>query len=416
LSRWQLFSTRIDIIESIQLMQHILIVWELGGNLGHLARLHLTAQELARRGTKVTFAVRNYAGAAPWLAARGWPCVPAPRTTSHGWDTTSPVGHADWFMCEGFEQAGQIQALIRDWAVVIEHLKPDALLLDFAPSATYAAHYLQLPYLVSSVGFCAPPYFDKAACFRPWEPQSVQKAQAADDKLKPVFSALRQRLGFLAAADLQALYPAQAVRLCTFPEMDHFADRTPGAAYTGVLWDESASLPSVQWAGAGHKKVFCYLNGPVHHVTPLLEVLKKHQHDAIVVAPHVPPNKAADYASAHLQVFAQPVSVRALLREADVTVTHGGVGLVGQSLCAGVPLLLLSQHAEQALLARRMVQQHFGVATFRATAQDLLEQKLDAVLENDAIKSEAQQFAQRQQHFSTQDAAKHSVAPWLEKI
>jgi hypothetical protein len=396
-------------------MRHILIVWELGGNLGHLARLHLTAQTLAEKNIQVTFAVRNFADAAPWLAARGWPCVPAPRTASHGWDTTVPVGHADWFLCEGFEQTGQVQTLVSEWAALIESLKPDAILLDFAPAATYAAHYLQVPYLVSSVGFCVPPYFDKAACFRPWEPSSLQQAQAADERLKPVFGALRQLLGSHAAADLQALYPPQTIRLCTFAEMDHFADRTPGASYTGVLWDESASLPFVQWSGVGHKKVFCYLNGPAHNVTPLLEVLKKNQHDAIVVAPQLPPNMVAHYASAHMQVFAQPVSLKALLPTADTTVTHGGVGLVGQSLCAGVPLLLLSQHAEQALLARRIARQHFGLATFRATNQDLLEQKLEAVLHNGDIKSEVQKFAQVQTAFSTKEAAQNSVAPWLEK-
>jgi hypothetical protein len=396
-------------------MRHILIVWELGGNLGHLARLHLTAQTVAEKNIQVTFAVRNYTTAAPWLAARGWPCVPAPRTASHGWNAIAPVGHADWFLCEGFEQTGQVETLVSEWAAVIESLKPDAILLDFAPAATYAAHYLQVPYLVSSVGFCVPPYFDKAACFRPWEPQSLAQAQVADERLKPVFGALRQLLGSHAAEDLQALYPPQAVRLCTFAEMDHFADRAPGTAYTGVLWDESASLPLVQWSGAGHKKVFCYLNGPAHNVTPFLEVLKRHKHDAIVVAPHLPPSMAADYASAHMQVCVQPVNLKAFLPWADVTVTHGGVGLVGQSLCAGVPLLLLSQQAEQALLARRMVQQHFALATFRATAQDLLEQKLGAVLESEAIKSEVQTFAQRQKLFSTKEAAQNSVAPWLEK-
>ena len=397
-------------------MRHILIVWELGGNLGHLARLHLTAQALAEKGIQVTFAVRNYADAAPWLAERGWPCVKAPRTASHGWDTSTPVGHADWFLCEGFEQRDQVQTLVHEWAVVMDRLQPDALLLDFAPFATYAAHYLQVPYLVSSVGFCVPPYFDKAACFRPWEPLSLQQAQAADERLKPVFGALRQLLGPRAATDLQALYPLQAVRLCTFAEMDHFADRTPGAAYTGVLWDESASLPSVQWSGVGHKKVFCYLNGPAQHVTPLLQILKKHPHDAIVVAPHLPPSVVADYASARMQVFVQPLSVKALLPWADATVTHGGVGLVGQSLCAGVPLLLLSQHAEQALLARRIAQQHFGLANFRATDHDLLEQKLQAVLDSGDIKSAVQKFAQRQTAFSTQEAAQHSVAPWIGKV
>jgi UDP:flavonoid glycosyltransferase YjiC (YdhE family) len=397
-------------------MRHILIVWELGGNLGHLARLHLTAQTLAENNIKVTFAVRNYAHAAPWLVTRGWPCVPAPRTVLHGWDTTAPVGHADWFLCEGFERADQVQTMVREWAVLIESLNPDAVLLDFAPSATYAMHFLQVPYLISSVGFCVPPYFDKAACFRPWEPLSIERAQTADARLKPVFEALRRLLGTHAAADMQALYLPQAVRLCTFAEMDHFADRTLGAQYCGVLWDDSANLPLVQWAGVGHKKVFCYLNGPVHQVTPLLEVLKKHKHDAIVVAPHLPEGMVAGYANAHLQVFAHAVSVKALLPLADLTVTHGGVGLVGQSLCAGVPLLLLSQQAEQALLARRVVQQHFGLATFRATEQSLLEQKLQAVLESGVIKLEVQKFAQRQQKFSTQDAARYSVAPWIEKI
>jgi UDP:flavonoid glycosyltransferase YjiC (YdhE family) len=394
-------------------MRHVLIVWELGGNLGHLARLHLTARALERKGAKVTFAARNYDLAATWLAARGWHCVRAPHTESNGWETTTPVGHADWFMCEGFDQPAQVQALVQEWSCLVDQLQIDAMLLDFAPFATYAAHYLQVPYLVSSVGFCVPPYLDQPACFRPWDAQAVARSQEADTKLKLVFEALRVTLGPRAATDMKALYLPDVVRLCTFAQMDHFADRTQGSLYTGVLWGESQRLPGAQWCGSKGRKIFCYLNGPAQDVAAFLGVLKKHKHDAIVVAPQLPENLVADYASPNLQIFLQPVKVQTLLPLADVTVTHGGVGLVGQSLCAGVPLLLIAQHAEQALLARRLAQQQLGLATFRATQPNVLEQKLDAVLHDENILAEVEIFALQQRGFSTDDAAENSVASWF---
>jgi UDP:flavonoid glycosyltransferase YjiC (YdhE family) len=397
-------------------MRHILIVWELGGNRGHLARLHLTARALAKKGAQITFAVRNYADAAPWLVARGWACVQAPQTALHGWNVSTPVGHADWFMCEGFDQPGQVQVLIQAWSALTEQLQVDAMLLDFAPFAAYAAHYLQVPYLVSSVGFCVPPYFDQPACFRPWDGQAVNQSQIAHAQLSFAFKALRTTLGPRAATDMQALYKPDVVRLCTFAEMDHFADRTPGSVYTGVIWDDSERLPSANWAGSKSRKIFCYLNGPVQDIRPFLDVLKKHKYDGIVVAPQLTENLVAEYTGAGLQIFLQPVNVQTLLPLADLTVTHGGVGLVGQSLCAGVPLLLIAQHAEQALLARRVAQQHLGLATFRAAQPDVLDQKLDAVLQSEKIHVEVARFALQQQGFSTRDAAGNSVASWFNKV
>jgi UDP:flavonoid glycosyltransferase YjiC (YdhE family) len=397
-------------------MRHVLIVWELGGNLGHLSRLHLIASALAYLKINVTFAVRNYPLAAPWLAARGWPCLQAPQLASNQWDSTIPVGHADWYVCEGFDQPAQVQTWLGSWAALVEQNPCDALLLDFAPAAVYAAHYLQLPYMVSSVGFCVPPYFHQAACFRPWDLQAVQQAQAAHAHLPAMFGALRKLLGPQAAVDLEALYPPHAVQLCTFKHIDHFADRSEDANYAGVLWNTAQDVPQTTWhpsKGAG-KKVFCYLNGAVEHTHPLLDALKKHACEVIAVVPHWPKDRVDAYATEHFQVHTQPVNVQALLPDADAVVTHGGVGLVGQSLCAGVPLLLLAQHAEQALLARRVAQHSFGLATYRSTDTQLLADRLDALLHDPRFGVATRAFANQHPNYSPNEAAHSAMAAWVE--
>jgi hypothetical protein len=393
-------------------MQHVLIVWELGANLGHLGRLHLTANALVAQGKKVTFAVRNYSAAAPWLAARGWPCVQAP-VPEGDWGARVPVGHADWYLCDGFDKPGAAHRLIQQWADVVEKIQPDAMLLDFAPTAIYAAHFLQLPYLVSSVGFCVPPYFDRVACFRPWDATAQGRAEDAHIYLHTIFGTLQRQLGPRAATSLAQLYPPKLVRMCTFAEMDHFEGRAPDTSYLGVLWDDTGLNFKASWQGMGSKKIFCYLNGEADLATPILKTLQKQNYEVIAVAPRLPAQAVLHYATRQCQVLTEPVNVGVLLPHCDAVVTHGGVGLVAQSLCAGVPVFVLAQHAEQALLARRVVQQKMGVATFKATDKALLEQKMQTLLDAQDVRLAAQNFALRYEGFSTQQVAQFSVAVGL---
>jgi hypothetical protein len=396
-------------------MQHVLIVWELGANLGHLGRLHLTANALVAQGKKVTFAVRNYSAAAPWLAARGWHCVQAPLPEGD-WGARIPMGHADWYVCDGFDKPGAAHRLIQQWADVVEKTQPDAMLLDFAPTAAYALHFLQLPYLVSSVGFCVPPYFDKVASFRPWDATAQRRAEDAHGYLHTVFKTLQTQFGPRAATSLAQLYSPNLVKMCTFAELDHFEGRAPDTSYLGVLWDDAGLHCNASWQGIGGKKVFCYLNGEADLVTPVLETLQKQDYEVIAVAPRLPAQAVQHYTTQQCQVQTEPVNVGALLPDCDAVVTHGGIGLVGQSLCAGVPVFVLAQHAEQALLARRVAQQKMGVATFKARDKAVLEQKMHVVLHAQDMRLAAQKFALQYKEFSTRKAAQFSVAAGLQAL
>ena len=60
-------------------MQPVLVVWEHGGNLGHLARLLPVARALRERGHAVVFAVAQPRAVAPLLAGAGVTIVQAPQ-------------------------------------------------------------------------------------------------------------------------------------------------------------------------------------------------------------------------------------------------------------------------------------------------------------------------------------------------
>jgi hypothetical protein len=59
-------------------LSSILLVWQLGGNLGHIMRLRTLSRGLRARGHDVTFAFEDMRGAAQ-LIAEGFPLVQAVR-------------------------------------------------------------------------------------------------------------------------------------------------------------------------------------------------------------------------------------------------------------------------------------------------------------------------------------------------
>jgi UDP:flavonoid glycosyltransferase YjiC (YdhE family) len=394
-------------------VRHVLIVWELGGNLGHLGRLDVLATSMARQNAKVTFAVRNYAAAKPWLAARGWACVRAPQPRANSWGIRAPVGHADWYLCDGFDRPDNVMTLVEDWSALMVKLKPDAVLLDFAPSATYAVHCLKLPYLVSSIGFCVPPSFDQSICFRPWDAQAKVFADQTHMQLTGVFEIARKTLGTNAALGFSDLFAAEHVSLCTFAEMDHFPQRIEAPTYFGAIWGDLPESPSIQWNQTSHKKIFCYLNGAPEHITLFLKLLKSCGHDVIAVVPRLSKEEVVEFSTPLFRVFLEPLNISTLLEECDLIACHGGAGLVGRALCAGVPLFLMPHFVEQALLARRLSQQKLAVATSETSVPETLERKFNIALTDPSVRLAVEAFAEKYKGFAASDAAQRSVSQWF---
>jgi UDP:flavonoid glycosyltransferase YjiC (YdhE family) len=83
-----------------------------------------------------------------------------------------------------------------------------------------------------------------------------------------------------------------------------------------------------------------------------------------------------------------PYDLRAACAQADAVVCNGGFGTVWTAILAGVPVLCLPSHREQAILSERVVEREVGLIgpTRSGNAFDLRSMLLE-LLENDRYRS-----------------------------
>jgi hypothetical protein len=404
--------------------KHVLLVWELGGNRGHLERLQVAALDLRAQGVRCTFVVRLYASSQAWLEQRGWDCLPAPdpvpeavpsaqhdRAASSG--GSSVHCHADWFLRMGFGQEGMARQLIDGWESLLKTTGADAALLDFAPSAAYALHFLGLPFLTLGTGFCSPSDLAAGAgrpdCFSPWDQRAAGEALVSHRRLQAIFGSLRARLGAAAAEQMLQLFTPERVALCTFAAFDPWQRSAAHSAYHGVIWALSHQAV-LNWHQEDRRlRVFCYLNAEPDFVMAWLGALHALRLDLIAVTPSLTDMQMQAFQRPDFQLIRTPLDIASLLKSCGGCITLGGVSLSGASLWHGVPLLILPRYAEHALLARRLTTAKLATTTVQAPTPALAAAKL-ADLQSHALQANAQAFAAAHASHSPQKTVASALA------
>jgi hypothetical protein len=396
-------------------VKHVLLVWELGGNRGHVERLQVVAHELKARGVRCTFVVRVYASTKPWLEHRGWDCVqapdPVPDTAQQ--DFAPPVHcHADWFLRAGFHKSGMARQLIDEWAALWARTGADAAILDYAPSAAYALHFLGLPFLTLGTGFCTPSQAQEPDCFSPWDAQAKLAAQASHRLVTDTFLDLRRSLGSAAPEHMLELFTPQRVAMCTFAPMDHWARPVEQTVYHGVIWSLSHQAVLPWYQDDKLLRVFCYLNAEADFVMSWLQALHALKLDVIAVTPGLTEDQILSLQRPGLQLSRTPLDMATVLKECGSCITQGGLSVTAASLWYGVPLLILPRYAEQALLARRLTMGKLAASTVQSPTPSLLADKL-AHLQGSEVQAQVQAFAAQHASYNPQRTVETSLAMLL---
>jgi hypothetical protein len=388
-------------------VKHVLLIWELGGNRGHIDRLCCVAKVLKLRGCKVTFVVRAFDRVHAYLFERGWDCIAAPWTTTRVRGQFPALCHEDWLLAEGFENVQVVQRMLLEWQQLISKLSADFAFLDYSPSAAYALHTLQFPYLTLGTGFCTPAYENKATCFRPWDKQAWAEASTSHVRLQRVFDNLRIYLSSYSPESMANLYTSERVALMTFHQLDHFADRSIKGKYWGVLW--SSQGQSIRWrSNEGKSRILCYLHAQFDELTPFLTMLRNLSgSEVIVAAPRLTADQAHSLEASHMRICTHSIDFEFLLDTADVCITHAGLALAGYSLIYGIPLMLFPKFAEQVLLAKRLQSLGLAVATMQIKNRYVCETKLMEILDEEQYRKNAKTFALAYEKFNPLSAIEH---------
>ena len=382
--------------------QPVLIVWEHGGQLGHIARLVPVAQALRARGYPVLVATPNAAAVRPYFESAGVMMVSMPQAAKPPSAGPSLLCPADiWLQC-GFANPAGAQACMVQWLALFYQFKPCAVLVDASPMAQYAAALAGLHVVVLGTGFELPPS-GPGLSFAPWM-DDIQNAIAdSEERLAVAVAALGKLLNISPNDDWSngssSLLNSAQQALCTWPELDHFERALPEPAYIGPIWHALPNtLPtaaSVAWPDKPGPKVLCYLRLVDKRHDFLWQALRKHQANVVVVSP-AGQSWACDAARGWgITVHMQTVEISVLLPTCDAVISHGGMGLTSMALHAGKPLMLLPTQLEQALLAYQLLRRALVISTLRHQHQAQVQARVDQLLHDAQLKQRAVKFATR---------------------
>lgn len=395
-------------IEPAQATRTLLVVWEFGAHLGHLARLCPIAQTMLQIGWRIVFVVAHVAAGA-YLAKLGYAWRLAP-TMRHASARSGPVlNFADMLLRVGFELPHAAAETVHRWQRLFDALQPEAILIDESPLALYAAHAWGLPTIVLGHGFEIPPPLPPLPCLAPWQWKAKADAMACEAALDACIVEMSQRVAVraegTATRHLGQLYRPDATALCTWPELDHL-DR-PGTRldqYVGPIWSDLPLMPDAAWPQKAGAKVLCYLNLVDKRFDPLWQALTRRGANVLVISPAGNPQACAAARGWGIEVLEHAVQVCALLHDAAVVVGHGGMGITAMALAAGKPLLLLPAQMEQFILAHRLCKRGLAIATVRHHNKQVIEELVEQLLAPDTRTDAAAAFVCRYGNHQPKDS------------
>lgn len=383
-------------------MAKVLLAWELGGGLGHCAKLAPVARGLVERGYEVYFAARDVATAERLVGEPSVKFLPSPGLASRpARSEHRPRTFAQVLAQVGFGDDAQLRSLVVAWRNLIELVSPAALICEHAPSALIASHWFKLPTAVMGTGFSLPPDVSPLPDLCPWLGPSAISFAAQENSLL-------DRVNRILAADrhptlqrLAQIYSdADEQFLMTFSELDHHPNRGNGTYYGS--WSIAGGDKPV-WPEGDGPGVFAYLKPPPGNarLEPTLALLRELPIRTLAYVPR-PAKSVLGLASKSLSIVSKPLDMGAVVKECSLAILNGTAGTTTQCLLGGVPVLLLPHYLEQAALSRRVVDLGAGEMA-PPNRVELQAARLWKLLHNDSYRIAAEAFAKRYAKFDAQE-------------
>ncbi|AEG70944.1 glycosyltransferase [Ralstonia solanacearum] len=382
-------------------MSRILFAWELGANLGHLARDLPVARRLREQGHDVAFAVKDVRVAEQILSPARLPFVQAPVFMPGAPSRQAPASYSEILIGAGYGDVAGLSARVHAWTALFAMHGTQTLVVNHAPTALLAARAMGLPAVLTCIGFELPPAVSPLPNFRAWESIAPERLRQADAVVLDSLNTILAGHGREPMRRVADLFSGVAAVLTTFPELDHYGARTD-AVYVGPLSSVSEAT-AFPWPQAPGKRVFAYLRPSMPGFEPLLSVLAELDAWTLCVAPGMPQDMIRRFASPRLHILTRPVALDTTLKGADLAVVYG-TGTMTDALMAGVPQVMTPQVVEQLLVAQRIAAIGGGMLWSPPRSRESAAALLRAALCDTSLKPHAERFAARYREYSPKRA------------
>jgi UDP:flavonoid glycosyltransferase YjiC (YdhE family) len=394
-------------------VSRILMVWELGANLGHIDRMLLVARVLRERGHVVRMLLKDVSRAHRRVVAEGYAMGQSPVWLPRLANPPRLGNYGAVLMGAGWLDAQGLAGLLAAWRDALDLAQPDLLVCDHAPTAMLAARGASYPVWAVGNSFEVPPGGD---CFPSLQvaPDAAEVARCPGYDAQVLASA-NQGLALAGLPPLQRLtdlFQPVHQAIAALPELAHYAGYGPDTFWAGPCYAGDAGVMPPWPAGQG-PRVFAYLDPTHAEFNPLMAALRALQWPAVVHAPGLTAQAAQRLGGPQLHFSLQPVQLDAAMAQAMVAISHASAGTVTAAALAGRMQLGLPLHAEQLMTAERITQSGVGIAIPVGRSGNDFEALLRKLVDDPAHARAAQTLAERH-HGATPQRMAETLADRIE--
>ena len=371
-------------------MVKVLMTWEQGSGLGHMASMLPIAQSLKTKGHQVWLGLKDFSKTHKVFAGENFQFVACPAFSGcikNHFLRAATFSHI--LHNVGFGDYEILRNLVSVWRSNFELLQPDLIITDHSPVAMLAARSLGINNVTLGTGFSCPgdshPYPD-------WRPAlKIDSDQLLADENFVLENANRllNQNNAKPLEKLSDLYAQVEPLLITYPELDPFPQRGK-QDYLGILPSMSGIEP--KWPTTDKTRVFAYLR-PLPSIEILLNILVQKELSTIIRMPGAPQQLRKKFPSLIWEENFVDLSIAA--SKADFCLGHGTHMMTAQWLLAGKPVLMIPPYLEQSLTAHRVVAIGAGLASSLKRPEHLLRTVDDMLLNRQRFQVAAEKFRQR---------------------
>ena len=187
-------------------MATILMAWELGMGLGHMAPLKPLVEELLGRGHSVVLALRNLSRAPLVFGDLPVRYYQAPIQLPGSEPSQPPAAYVHLLENIGFGDSEGLAKRVFDWRRIFDEIRPDLLLCEHSPTALLAARGYAFPKVLFGNGFYCPPGKETLPVLRPWLETPSDQIRADEDRVTTGLNLVLKSFGGAALRVLPDLY------------------------------------------------------------------------------------------------------------------------------------------------------------------------------------------------------------------
>ena len=288
----------------------------------------------------------------------GLTCIQAPlHRPSMRERIAEPSTHADVLFNAGWSNAQRLGERLHDWRSVFDSIRPDVIVHNYAPTAFLAAQTIRARSVLFGTGFYDPPDMTPLPDICPWRDNYPDQLLMTERRVLQVINSQLNACGISPLERVAQLSTrADAHLLITYPEMDHYRDRTTGE-YVGPWGELPGESPC--WPNVPGMRVFAYLKS-MEALPYLLHYLRHSRLPTLVYAPNAS-SVATSFDSDSLSVCDRPLDIKQISQQCDLAILNAGHNTTLQMLLAGKPILAIPLSGEQHLVAQNIVRLNAGV-------------------------------------------------------